>query len=98
MVMVKLTVRRPMTHALSLMTLAGVPLILLGTGANALWLASTAFAAGVAAECDPALGSPEGQRLGGRCGRLPGPAVSTFACGRLALRDGLGSARFPARS
>ncbi|MFE2038506.1 MFS transporter [Streptomyces scopuliridis] len=49
-VMVKLTVRRPMAPALSLMTLAGVPLILLGTGANALWLAAAAFAAGVAAE------------------------------------------------
>ncbi|MFJ8405677.1 MFS transporter [Streptomyces microflavus] len=50
MVMVKVTVRQPMTPALSLMTLAGVPLILLGTGADVLWLASAAFAAGVAAE------------------------------------------------
>jgi MFS family permease len=49
-VMVKLTVRRPMVWALSLMTLSAVPLILLGTGANALWLAAAAFAAGVAAE------------------------------------------------
>jgi predicted MFS family arabinose efflux permease len=50
MVMVKLTVWRPMAPALSLMTLAGVPLILLGMRANTLWLASAAFAAGVAAE------------------------------------------------
>jgi MFS family permease len=50
MAMVKLTVRRPMAPALSLMTLAGVPLILLGLRANILWLASAAFAAGVAAE------------------------------------------------
>jgi MFS family permease len=50
MVMVKLTVRRPMVPALSLMTLAAVPLILLGTGANTFWLAAAAFAAGVAAE------------------------------------------------
>ncbi|MEU2281671.1 MFS transporter [Streptomyces sp. NPDC013178] len=50
MVMVKLTVRRPMAPALSLMTLAAVPLILLGTGANTFWLAAAAFAAGVAAE------------------------------------------------
>jgi len=49
---VMLTVRRPMVRAraLSLMTLAAVPLILLGTGANAFWLAAAAFAAGVAAE------------------------------------------------
>jgi hypothetical protein len=44
MVMVKLTVRRPMVRALSLMTLAAAPLILLGVGANALWLAAAAFA------------------------------------------------------
>jgi len=50
MVMVKLTVRRPMVWALSLMTLGGVPLILLGTGANVFWLAAAAFGAGVAAE------------------------------------------------
>ena len=49
-VMVKLTVRRPMVSALSLMTLAAVPLILLGVGANTFWLAAAAFAAGVAAE------------------------------------------------
>lgn len=48
--MVKLTVRRPMVWALSLMTLAAVPLILLGIGANTWWLAAAAFAAGVAAE------------------------------------------------
>ncbi|NEA32980.1 MFS transporter [Streptomyces sp. SID13031] len=50
MAMVKLTVRRPMVRALSLMTLAAVPLILLGTGANVFWLAAAAFAAGMAAE------------------------------------------------
>jgi predicted MFS family arabinose efflux permease len=50
MVMVKLTVRRPMAPALSSMTLAAVPLILLGTGANIFWLAAAAFAAGAAAE------------------------------------------------
>lgn len=49
-VMVRLRVRRPMVTALSLMTLAGVPLILLGVRANTVWLASAAFAAGVAAE------------------------------------------------
>ncbi|WP_405876274.1 MFS transporter [Streptomyces sp. NBC_00005] len=49
-VMVKLTVRRPMVPALSAMTLGAVPLILLGTGANTFWLAATAFAAGVASE------------------------------------------------
>ncbi|MBO0882544.1 MAG: MFS transporter [Mycobacterium sp.] len=48
--MVKLTVRRPMVKALSLMTLAAVPLILLGTAVNTFWLAAAAFAAGVAAE------------------------------------------------
>ena len=49
--MVKLTVRRrPMVRALSLMTLAAVPLVLLGIGVNAWWLALAAFAAGVAAE------------------------------------------------
>lgn len=50
-VMVKLTLRRPMVPALSSMTVAAVPLILLGTGANAVWLAAAAFAAGAAAEC-----------------------------------------------
>lgn len=49
-VMVKLTVRRPMVPAMCLMTLASVPLILLGTGAHILWLAAAAFAAGVASE------------------------------------------------
>ncbi|MFC8828297.1 MFS transporter [Streptomyces sp. NPDC057137] len=48
--MMRLTVRRPMVPALSLMTLAAAPLILLGTGANTFWLAAAAFAAGVAAE------------------------------------------------
>jgi len=50
LVMVKLTVRRPMVPALCSMTLAAVPLILLGTGANTFWLAAAAFAAGAAAE------------------------------------------------
>ncbi|MGW6276989.1 hypothetical protein [Kribbella sp. NPDC055071] len=49
-VMVKLTVHRPMIWAMSLMTLAAAPLILLGTGANTSWLATAAFAAGLAAE------------------------------------------------
>ncbi|MFE9061958.1 MFS transporter [Streptomyces violaceusniger] len=49
-VMVKLTVRRPMVPALSSMTLGAVPLILLGVGANTFWLAAAAFAAGVASE------------------------------------------------
>ncbi|MFD5117389.1 MFS transporter [Streptomyces sp. NPDC058220] len=49
-VMVKLTVRRPMVPALSSMALAAVPLILLGTGANTLWLAAAAFVSGVVAE------------------------------------------------
>ncbi|MFF1819209.1 MFS transporter [Kribbella sp. NPDC058245] len=48
--MVKLTVRRPMIRALTLMTLPAVPLVLIGTGANIFWLAAAAFAAGVAAE------------------------------------------------
>jgi MFS family permease len=49
-VMVKLTVRRPMGPALSSMSLAAVPLILLGAGANTFWLAAAAFVAGVVAE------------------------------------------------
>jgi len=49
-VMVKLTVRRPMVPALSSMALAALPLILLGTGANTFWLAAAAFLAGVVAE------------------------------------------------
>ncbi|WNI20516.1 MFS transporter [Streptomyces sp. ITFR-16] len=49
-VMVKLTVRRPMAPALGLMTLGGLPLVLLGTGAHTFWLAASAFAAGVASE------------------------------------------------
>ncbi|HVX42297.1 MAG TPA: MFS transporter [Mycobacteriales bacterium] len=48
--MVGLTVRQPMVWALSLMTSAAGPLILLGVGANTLWLAAAAFVAGVAAE------------------------------------------------
>jgi MFS family permease len=51
MVLIKLTLmRRPMRPALSAMALATLPLILLGTGANTLWLAAAAFLAGVAAE------------------------------------------------
>lgn len=49
-VMVKLTVRRPMVPALSSMSLAAVPLILLGAGANTCWLAAAAFVAGVVSE------------------------------------------------
>lgn len=49
-VMVKLRVRRPMVTALSSMTLATFPLILLGAGANTFWLAAAAFVAGVVAE------------------------------------------------
>ncbi|GGK77322.1 hypothetical protein Sme01_43120 [Sphaerisporangium melleum] len=49
-VLVRLTVRRPMGPALASMSLAAVPLILLGAGANTLWLAAAAFVAGVAVE------------------------------------------------
>jgi MFS family permease len=49
-VMVKVTVRRPMAPALSAMALAALPLILLGTGAGTLWLAAAAFVAGIVAE------------------------------------------------
>jgi MFS family permease len=49
-VMVKLTVRRPMVPALSAMSLAAVPLILLGAGVNMFWLAGAAFVAGVVSE------------------------------------------------
>ncbi|MFF4350340.1 MFS transporter [Streptomyces sp. NPDC001530] len=49
-VMVKLTVRRPMVPALSSMTMAAIPLILLGAGANTFWLAAAAFVAGVVSE------------------------------------------------
>jgi MFS family permease len=49
-VMVKLTVRRPMVPALSSMTMGAAPLILLGAGANTFWLAAAAFVAGVASE------------------------------------------------
>ena len=56
LVMVKLTVRRPMVPALSLMTLAAVPLILLGAGANTFWLAAAAFAAGVPPSSSPSCG------------------------------------------
>ncbi|MFD4944457.1 hypothetical protein ACFVYE_24740 [Streptomyces sp. NPDC058239] len=50
MVLAQPTVRRPMVPALASMPLAAVPLILLGAGANTLWLAAAAFAAGVAAD------------------------------------------------
>ncbi|MFC6078388.1 MFS transporter [Microbispora bryophytorum] len=50
LIMVKLTVRRPMVPALSSMALAAVPLILLGAGANVSWLTAAAFAAGVVSE------------------------------------------------
>ncbi|GLW53514.1 MFS transporter [Kitasatospora phosalacinea] len=46
----KLLVRRPMAPALCLMTLASAPMVLLGVHASTAWLASAAFAAGVAAE------------------------------------------------
>ena len=50
-VLVKLTVmRRPMRPALSLMAVAALPLILLGAGANMVWLAGASFLAGVVAE------------------------------------------------
>ncbi|MFJ9245380.1 MFS transporter [Streptomyces sp. NPDC101776] len=49
-VMVKVTVRRPMGPALASMSLGALPLILLGVGANTLWLAAAAFVAGVVAE------------------------------------------------
>ncbi|MEU1450145.1 MFS transporter [Streptomyces mirabilis] len=49
-VMVRLTVRRPMGPALAAMSLADVPLILLGAGANTIWLTAASFVAGVAAE------------------------------------------------
>lgn len=49
-VMVRLTVRRPMVPALSSMTMGAVPLILLGAAANTFWLAAAAFVAGVASE------------------------------------------------
>ncbi|WP_156325219.1 MFS transporter [Nonomuraea sp. SBT364] len=49
-VMVRVTVRRPMVPALASMSLAAVPLILLGAGANTFWLAVAAFVAGVVAE------------------------------------------------
>ncbi|WP_371652029.1 MFS transporter [Streptomyces mirabilis] len=49
-VMVKLTVRRPMVPALSSMSLAALPLILLGAGVNTFWLAAAAFVAGVVSE------------------------------------------------
>jgi MFS family permease len=50
LVMVKVTVRRPMVPALSSMSLAAAPLILLGAGADTLWLAAAAFVAGAATE------------------------------------------------
>lgn len=49
-VMVKLTVQRPMGPALAAMSLSGVPLILLGAGVNTFWLAAASFVAGAVAE------------------------------------------------
>jgi predicted MFS family arabinose efflux permease len=49
-VMVKLTLGRPMVVALAAMSLAAIPLILLGLGANTVWLATSAFVAGAATE------------------------------------------------
>jgi MFS family permease len=49
-VMVKLTLRRPMVPALCSMALGTAPLILLGAGANTFWLAAAAFVAGAATE------------------------------------------------
>jgi len=50
-VLVKLTLmRRPMRPALSSMTLATLPLMLLGVGTNTFWLAAASFLAGVVAE------------------------------------------------
>ncbi|MEU0068794.1 MFS transporter [Streptomyces sp. NPDC006332] len=49
-VMVELTVRRPMGPALASMSLGALPLILLGVGASTPWLAASAFLAGVVAE------------------------------------------------
>jgi MFS family permease len=47
-VLVRLPVpRRPMAPALSAMALGTLPLLLLGTGANAYWLAAASFVAGV---------------------------------------------------
>jgi hypothetical protein len=43
-------VRRPMGPALAAMSLAAVPLILLGAGVNTFWLAAASFLAGVVAE------------------------------------------------
>ncbi|MFE3826816.1 MFS transporter [Streptomyces sp. NPDC059092] len=49
-IMVKLTMRRPMVPALASMALAAVPMILLGTGAHMVWLAVAAFVSGVVGE------------------------------------------------
>lgn len=49
-VMVRLTLRRPMVPALAAMALAAVPLILLGAGTSPIWLAGSAFLAGAATE------------------------------------------------
>jgi MFS family permease len=51
LVLVKLPVmRRPMKTALSAMSLAALPLILLGAGANFIWLMAATFVAGIVAE------------------------------------------------
>ncbi|MGI5241954.1 MFS transporter [Dactylosporangium sp. CA-139066] len=48
--MLRLTLRRPMAPALLSMSLAALPLILLGAGVPTVWLVASAFAAGVATE------------------------------------------------
>jgi MFS family permease len=51
LVLVKLPImRRPMTPALASMSLATLPLILLGAGANLAWLMAASFVAGIVAE------------------------------------------------
>ena len=50
LVMVRLTLRRPMVPALSSMALAAGPLILLGAGVGTFWLQAAAFVAGAATE------------------------------------------------
>jgi predicted MFS family arabinose efflux permease len=50
LVMVRLTLRRPMVVALAAMSLAALPLIVLGARADTVWLASSAFVAGAATE------------------------------------------------
>ncbi|MEV6344266.1 MFS transporter [Actinoplanes sp. NPDC051851] len=49
-IMVRLPLRRPMIPALTAMSVAALPLILLGAGASTVWLALSAFVGGVATE------------------------------------------------